>query len=401
MRASAVVGTGSDVRVEELELLELRPHDVLVRVEASNVGIADTFSGPESGDPGLSAPPLPPGGPGGPGGSGGPGGPPPPGFGPGLPPTVVHGHAGVGVVEATGSAVERVHVGDRVLMTSTPNCGACFYCLRGRPDICAELVPVGPAFARLLDGTEVHANSGVGSFAEVAVVPDIQLVVVATDLPADQLSLIANPVATGVGAALRSAPIAPGSVVAVLGCGPVGLSYVQGARLAAAGQIIAIDPLAHRREAALRFGATAVVDPAEVDPVETVRELAGDAGGAMFGRGADYVLEAAGPVSAVEQAWAMARSMGHVTVAGACEPLGGTVTLPATELVIAGKTLHSCQQGSLLMRRDLPWLVELAERGRLDVAGMAERSYSLKEVQDATRDVADRTVIGATLLPKA
>lgn len=389
MRSKAVVGIGLGARIEEIELFSLRPTDVLVQVEAANVGIADTFHAltpvsldTSSLDPAQGGPPTlhPPDG---------------------VPLWVVHGHAGVGIVEEIGSAVTRTRRGDRVLLTSTPNCGACFYCLRGRSDICAELVPIGHPYARLKDGTQIHANSSIGCFAELAVVPEIQVTAISSDLPVDQLSLIANPVATGVGAALRTAPIEPGSVVAVLGCGPVGLSYMQGAHLAAAAQIIAIEPLAHRRAAALRMGATAVVDPAEVDPVEAVRELSGDAGGGVYGRGADYVLEAAGPVRAVEQAWAMARLTGHVTVAGACEPFDGMVTLPGVELVIAGKTLHSCQQGSLLMRRDLPWLVGLAEQGRLELASMAERTYGLDEFDDAVRDVASRSVLGATLLPQA
>lgn len=422
MKTTAAVSTPSGVRVEEVQLLPSRHRDVLVRVEGANVAIADAFTfgadpGPGFPGPGGPGPGFPgPGGPG-PGGPGpgfpGPGGPGPGGPGPGfpempgealaalvnMPKQIVNGHAGVGVVEEIGPGVSRVRVGDRVLITSNPNCGVCAYCLRGRPDQCAEMVPIGPAYAVLADGTEVHANGSVGCFAELAVVPETQLTPVTTDLPADQLSLIANPVATGVGAALIIAPIQPGSVVAVLGCGPVGLSYIQGARLAKADQIIAIDPLPHRREAASRLGATAVVDPGEIDPVEAVRELSGDVGGLVFGRGADYTFEAAGDATAAEQAWNMARLTGHVTLAG----MGGqrpTVTFPYAEFsILAGRTVHSCQWGGVLQRRDFPWLIKLAERGELDVAGMAERNYALKEISDAFRDVNARAVIGATLLP--
>ena len=415
MKMTAAVSTPSGVRVEEIELLPVGPRDVLVRVEAANVSVADGFSGPGgSGSPG--GPAMSPGGLGNPGGPLDPGGLPGPGTGgpggipfpePGdealeflkLPDQIVNGHAGVGVVEEVGHRVSRVQVGDRVLMTSNPNCGVCAYCLRGRQDQCAEMVPVGPAFARGQDGTMVFANGRVGCFAQLSVIPETQVTPVDSDLPGDQLSLIANPVATGVGAAMIIAPVTPGSVAAVLGCGPVGLSYIQGARLVQAAQIIAVDPLPHRREAALRFGATDVVDPGQSDPVEAVRELSGDAGGLMFGRGADFVFEAVGDARAAEQAWSMARLTGHVTLAG----VGGerpVVSFPYGEFaVLAGRTVHSCQWGGVLQRRDFPWLIRLAEDGRLDVAGLAERSYALKELGDALRDVTARTVIGATLLP--
>jgi S-(hydroxymethyl)glutathione dehydrogenase/alcohol dehydrogenase len=245
----------------------------------------------------------------------------------------------------------------------------------------------------------VHPLGYLGGFAELAAVPDIQLVPVTTDLPAEQLALIPNPVCTGVGAALRTAPVEPGSVVAVVGCGPVGLSYVQAARLALAAQIIAIDPLPHRREAALRLGATTALDPTEVDPVEAVMDLSGDVGGINQGRGADFVFEVARKARAVEQAWAMTRSAGHLTLAGLSEDPGATVTFPMVEFSNHGKTVHSCQQGSLRMRRDLPWMVRLAEQGQLDLKAMAERSYGLDEVVQAMRDVGDCSVLDANVVP--
>ncbi|WP_408997449.1 zinc-binding dehydrogenase [Streptomyces scabiei] len=205
---------------------------------------------------------------------------------------------------------------------------------------------------------------------------------------------------TGVGAALRTARIEPGSVVAVVGCGPVGLSYIQAARLALADQIIAIEPLAHRRAAALRMGATTVIDPAETDPVEAVCELSGDAGGVNQGRGADYVFDAANDASATEQAWAMTRSAGDLTLAGLDPRPGARVSFPMVQFSNFGKTIHSCQMGSLLMRRDLPWMVRLAERGQLDLASLAERTYPLKAVGEALRDVAECNVLGATVDPR-
>lgn len=390
LKTNAAVTTPLGTQVEEIELREPGPHDVVVRIEGANVSIIEAI--PDT------PPDLPAGGP-------------PPGMPdlpagmpdlPQFPPNVVHGHAGVAVVERTGPAVSRVKAGDRVLMTSTPNCDVCYYCRRGRPDHCAEMVG-GALFAHRLDGAEVHANGAVGCFAEMSVIPETQLTPVTTDLPADQLALIANPVATGVGAARVIAPVQPGSTVAVVGCGPVGLSYIQAARLSLAERIIAIDPLPHRRQAALRFGATTVIDPAETDPVQAVRDLTEDHGG-MVPRGADYTFEAAGDARAVEQAWAMARMTGDVTLAGAGTAgsggLGASASFPVMLFSIGGgKTVHTCQWGGILQRRDFPWLIRLAERGQLDVAAMAERSYPLTDIGTALKDVADRAVIGATLLP--
>lgn len=371
MTFQAAVWADTGTQLEELKLHSLRPHEVQVRIEASNVGSADAFT--------LLDHPSPPGLP------------------PLLPALQIHGHAAVATIEALGAAVERLAVGDRVLVTSSANCGTCLFCQRGRFDQCAENIMFGPPTAHTADGADVYPNSYIGSFAELAITRDIQLTPIRSDLPVDQLALISNPVATGVGAALRTAPVQPGSVVAVLGCGPVGLSYIMGARLSHAEQIIAIDPLPHRRKAASRLGATTVIDPAAVDPVATVCELSGDAGGSLQGRGADYSFEATSDVDAVQQAWAMTRSTGHVVLSG-LDPSAATVSLPAA-FAIVGKTIHGCQQGSLLMRRDLPWLVRLAERGQLELTVLTERDYALADTEQALRDVADCAVLGATLLP--
>ncbi|WP_395593678.1 alcohol dehydrogenase catalytic domain-containing protein [Pseudomonas sp. B26140] len=360
------------ISIEEASLLPLRSRDVVVRVEASNVSISDHLL--------LAFDPIQVG----------------------WPAPQVLGHAAAGTVEKIGSDVRRVKIGDRVIVTSTPNCGECYFCLNGRPDQCATMVFVGPAHATLSDGTLIYPNASVGSFAELAVVPETQLTAVKTDLPSDQLSLLANPVGTGVGAALRTAPIKSGSTVAVVGCGPVGLAYIQGARIADAAQIIAIDPLPERRALAMRFGATHSIDPAQVDPVEAVLDLSEDAGGMLQGRGADYVFESAAESHAIEQAWAMARATGHVTFSSVClDMMTAKITFPALPFALAGKTVHSCQYGSLDQRRDLPWLIGLAERGKLDLAGMIDRRYPLTQLLDAMRDAGTRSVIGPTLMPFA
>jgi len=417
MKTIAAISTPAGLQVEEIELGELQANDVLLRVSAANVGSADIPLAPPGLDGAGMPPGPPPGGPGmppdpPPGGPGMPPGPPaggpsmPPGGtgfdvgGPATPTHLVNGHGGVAVVEAVGSAVDRVRPGQRVIVVSTPNCGSCRYCVRGLPQFCAKLVPFGRAYARTADGTPVHGNSNVGLFAQHTITTEYHCTPVETDLPDDQLALVANPIVTGAGAALITAPITPDSVVAVVGCGPIGLGYVQAARFAGASRIVAVDPLPQRRAAAERFGANDVFDPGAVDPVAEVRKI-DDGGGALFAGGADFVFDASGDARGIEQAWAMTGLGGHLVLAGISSDPFARVSFPLAEFaVIAGRTIHPCQQGSALMARDLPWLVQLAERGVFDLAKLAERTYRLEDAAAAMADVSDRSVLGAAIVPK-
>jgi Zn-dependent alcohol dehydrogenase len=166
---------------------------------------------------------------------------------------------------------------------------------------------------------------------------------------------------------------------------------IQGARLAGAGQIIAVEPLAHRREMAGRLGATDLVDPADGDPIEQVKALTG-------GRGADYVLEAAGPAKAQEQALLAARRAGTVVLTGV-ERLGATVTYSQTELALQGRRLLSCQNGNVRMRRDLPLLVGMLEAGRLDAGPIITARYGLDQINDALSASAEKRDLTGVIVP--
>ena len=181
---------------------------------------------------------------------------------------LIQGHGGVGIVEAIGPEVRRVQIGDRVCVSGTPQCGACYHCLRGRADVCqllgrnlaGDLVPV----ADLRDGTPVYSNSHIGGLAELMITTEEWVVPVVTTASAVDLGMVLSCVSVaGLGATTTGtlAVVAPGSVVAVVGCGPLGLSAVQGARIAGASTIIAIDPIRVRRELALKIGATHALDP--------------------------------------------------------------------------------------------------------------------------------------------
>lgn len=359
--------SGAAFAVEEIEHLPvLDPRYVEVRVTESSISISDhLFLRPEN--------------------QGGP-----------APLPQVLGHGGVGVVERVGADVDRVKVGDRVLMYGTPQCDDCWYCRNGRADWCAELQFVGPPIARTLDGLDVCASGAVGSFAEYAVVPQNQLVAVDTTLTDEQLAFLTISGSSGIGAALIVSPIQPGSVVAVVGLGPCGLSYLQAAKLAGAGQIIGIDPVSARRELALSLGATDVIDPTRTDPVAAVRALSPDRGG-PFGTGADTVFEATTTTVGMQQAWEMAPAGGTIVLSSVPFDMGASVDFPATPFACQGKTVHSSQQGGFAIRRDTPRAIALLEQRLLDFGPIIDATYGLDDIVSALDDAAAYRIVAGTL----
>jgi len=340
----------------------------------------------------------------------------------------VPNHCGFGVVEAVGAMVKRVQVGDRVVVAGTSQCGQCAQCLRGRPDYCqftffsnAPGVEAFPPFAEMRDGTRVYAQAGIGGMSEVMTAFEEYCVPVFTDLPAAQLTLLGDQLASGFAAGHADMHFDPGADVVVFGAGPVGLGAVQAGRVTGAGQVIAIDPIKYRRDFALKMGATLTLDPvAEGDGlVERVRELCrgpndrrfaggvswGRAGNAVMARGADFVVEAAGfqavppkveaqpdptNVKTVLQAWDCTRMGGHVMLMGfTLQP----VPFPGTSLALLGRTIHPGQQGGLHVMRDIPRYVKLIEKGILDAESPITRRYTLDQSRQAIQDTADRTII--------
>jgi S-(hydroxymethyl)glutathione dehydrogenase / alcohol dehydrogenase len=309
----------------------------------------------------------------------------------GLPrtlPTIV-GHAAVGIVEHAGPQVTRVRQGDHVLVPGTPECEVCFWCRKGRPDQCEHLLAPARAVAHRADGTPVV--TGIGTYAELITIRGTWAFPIDSTLPDTTLTLLGCGITTGVGAALNVADVQPGDTVAVVGCGHLGLWMIQGARLAGAERIIAVEPLAWRTDVARRLGATDVVNPAHADPVAAVREL-------TEGRGADVTLEASGPPEGIEQAFAMTRRAGTAVVTGVSSQ-SASITLPQTEVAIRGKKLVSCQMGQTHVMRDVPRYVEMLEDGRLDATPIITGVFPLAQINDCNEIAAARNALTGVIVP--
>jgi S-(hydroxymethyl)glutathione dehydrogenase/alcohol dehydrogenase len=338
---------------------------------------------------------------------------------------VIQGHGGIGIVEAVGPDVRRVRVGDRVCVSGTPHCGVCYRCLRGRSDMCQFLSAIGAddlvAVADLADGTPVYQNSHIGGLAELMVTFEEWVVPIFTKLPAADVGMACSCVAVaGLGATTAHAlmTIEPASSVAVVGCGPLGLSAVQGARIAGASTIIAIDPIAVRREAARKVGATHVLDPnVEGDGlVQRVRSLTTwptdrlwsggrNPAGRRPGAGADFVVEAAGlehvaprlehgpdptGLLPMQQAYQMCGQGGHLITTSV---IRGDMVLPGNLFSIGGVTHHGGQAGGCSPMKDIPRFVEMLEKGQFDAKTLATTVVPLERMLEAYEQVAYRATI--------
>jgi len=301
----------------------------------------------------------------------------------GLPSVI--GHEGAGEVIEAGSQVTSVRPGDHVVVSWTPACGNCSACLRGQPHLCLTYVIEGfkkPRFT-LGDGTPAFGMAGCGTWAEELVIPWQGAIKIDPDVPFEYAALLGCGIPTGVGAVISTARVRPGSSVAVVGCGGVGLAVIQGAKIAGATKILAVDPLAAKHAQARRFGAT------HAATLEGVEQAKADLTG---GKGFDYAFEVVGKSAAIRTAWQLARRGGDVIVVGA-GAADDTVQFSAFELLFEGKTLHSSLYGGSDMRRDISMFVELWRAGRLDIEGLISRRIKFDELNEAVTSLASGEVI--------
>ncbi len=367
MRAAIWWGPDQAQTVEKVEPRALGPGEVRVRILAANACVTDVIDSKPRAWPAKSP--------------------------------QVRGHGAVALVEAIGDQVISAKPGDRVILSATSFCGACRFCLNGRPGQCVTIaarVPDGRS--RLADGREVYCDANIGGFAEVATVDQNQVVPITSDVSDEELAFLSIAGAAGVGAATITAPVQRGSTVAVFGCGATGLSYLLGARLAGAERIIAVDPLPHRRELAVKIGATDAVDPAAADVAQQFREMTPDLGG-FQGWGVDYVYEASANAEAIGQAYSVTRSGGHVVLASVPWDFSSKATLPAIWMGAGGKTIHSSQHGDISIYRDFPAFARLIERGELDFGPLITGRYTLDQINDCFADMEAYRTVGAIVTP--
>jgi len=294
---------------------------------------------------------------------------------------VVLGHEAGGIVEAVGRDVTYLAPGDHVISCVSVFCGSCRNCLSGKPYLCENTAALerqpGEQPRLSHKGRGVQQGLGLGAFAEQMLLHENALVKIRPDMPLDRAALIGCAVTTGVGAVIRTAAVEPGSSVAVIGCGGVGLSAISGAALAGASRIIAIDIHDHKLELARQFGATGGVNAANVDPVATVLDWTGG--------GVDYAFEALGLKRTCEQAFAMLRPSGTACVIGMV-PEGEKIEIDAGEL-LDDRRLIGSNMGSNIFRVDMPRFVDFYLNGKLDLDAMISQRVPLERINEAYADM--------------
>jgi len=345
-RAAIFWAPGRPFSVEEIDLAEPGPDDVVVRMAA--VGICGTDLHNVKGEWSRPTP-------------------------------MVLGHEGAGVVEAVGEEVEGLASGDEVVLSWAPSCGECGDCLRGRPAAC---VPLHRAIGAgtLVDGTTgmslrgetLYRGTATGCLAERVVVSSRVALPIGPGVPLRDAALLGCAALTGVGAALFAAEVTPGSSVLVVGAGGVGQFVVQGARIAGATAIVAADPVEGRREQALRLGATRAFGPGELDGA--MSEVAPD--------GVDYAFDAVGDPSTTETALRFTRSGGTTVIVG-LPAAGARLDLDPAQFTRREKRLTGTMYGSEDPAVALPVLLEHVRAGRLDLHGLVGPEYPLDRVNEA------------------
>ncbi len=354
MKAAVVYEPGAQVEVAETQLGAVGEMDVYVRIEASGLCHSDVAV-----QNGSFPVPVP----------------------------VVIGHEGAGVVEEVGARVTSLAPGDHVLLSATLSCGRCELCTKGLPCICRSgfatvvdsLHPDGRHRMTDAAGRGLRQFACLGTLAESVIVHEGSAIKIRDDAPLSVAALVGCAVVTGLGAIFNRAKLRPGSSAVVLGCGGIGLSAVQGARIAGASRIIAVDPVAEKRRLAIDLGATDAIDPTSGDPVAQVQEITG-------GVGVDYAFEAVGLPAVVRQAWDMAAIDGTVVALG-LSAVGTELALPAVELCTTEKTLMSCVYGTSRPRQDMPRYLDMYMSGQLQLAPLISRRYRLEQINDSIADL--------------
>jgi S-(hydroxymethyl)glutathione dehydrogenase / alcohol dehydrogenase len=346
MKAAVFHGPNRPLSIEQVDIDEPWDHEVLVRTAATGVCHSDLHF-----VEGLYSHPAP----------------------------AVLGHEAAGIVEKVGKAVTYLKAGDHVISCPSVFCGYCDECMSGHPNRCSNRRATQrprDAKSRLSqNGKPVRQFSDLSTYAEKMLLHENALVKIRDDMPLDRAALIGCGVTTGVGAVLNTAKIEPGSTVAVFGCGGVGISAIQGARIAGARRIIAVDQFENKLAMAKRFGATDTVDASHTDAIEAIRE--------MTGAGVDYAFEAVGLKKLAEQCFECIRPGGTATIIGMI-PQGQKVEIDGPKLLTERK-IQGTMMGGNRFRIDMPRYIDYYLQGRLNLDEMISRRGKLEDVNEAFR----------------
>lgn len=350
MKAAVLREVGKPLSIEQVAIGKPGPHEVLIRTVAAGVCHSDLHF-----VEGSYTHPLP----------------------------AVLGHESAGVVEAIGSEVRTVKVGDHVITCLSAFCGHCEHCLTGRMSLCVSPDTKRPKDAepRLYreDAAARRMNQylNLSSFAEYMLIHEHACTSIRKDMPLDRACLIGCSVMTGVGAVIHTSTVRPGETVAVIGCGGVGLAAVNGAAIAGAGRIIAIDRIPAKLELSKKFGATDVINAAETDPVKAVQELTGG--------GVHHSFEAIGLKVTAEQSFKMLRRGGTANIIGMI-PVGTMIELHGPDF-LGEKKIQGSYMGSNRFPVDMPRLVDAYMAGKLNLDDLISRRIKLEDVNDAFEEL--------------
>ena len=292
-----------------------------------------------------------------------------------YPTPVILGHESAGIVEEVGENVTYLKPGDHVISCLSVFCGTCEFCTTGHTNLCSNTeVKLAPGVARRYSwkGEVVNQFAQLSSYAEQMLVHENALVKIDPDIPLDRAALVGCGVTTGVGAVFNAAKVEPGSMVAVIGCGGVGLSAVNGAALAGASRIIAIDTVATKLEKAREMGATDVINASNADPVEQVIE--------MTGGGVQYSFEALGAKTTAEQSFRMLRRGGLATIIGMI-PYGTKIELHGADF-LQDRKIQGTSMGGNRFRVDMPRMLTLWRQGKLKLDSMITGHIKLDQINE-------------------
>lgn len=358
-RAAVQYAPGEPIRVEEVELDPPGEHEVQVRVVAAGVCHSDYH---------VVTGELPSY----------------------LP--MALGHEGAGIIEAIGPGVTGYHVGQHVVLSFMPACGVCRACTSGHSNLCDKGTATVPGaqldgtYRMHKDGKNVGQFCFVSTFSERTVVPDISLVPVSEHYPLNRAVLVGCGVLTGVGSAIHRARVRPGSIALVVGCGGVGSNIVQGAALAGAQMIIAVDIHDFKLEKARELGATHTINSRESDPLNEIRRLTG-------GAGVDYAFDAIALPDTTAQAYKALAKNGTLVIVGLAPATQLSLPIAPLNLVLTQKAVMGVLYGDAQPRNDIPMMLKMYETGKIKLDELVTQSYTLDQINEAYADMVSGKII--------